>query len=476
MSEEFPFFVVRYHDSDVPAELRRKDNGEIVTTRVARVDTELLAKSATYFWILRENQRTELWQVNPARPLVNLDIGIDWSSEGVAQDSYHYSPEGQTLAIRDGGGRAYLLDLAWLTAAADESLAAPVVSCLPFAVHPFNANVLSQEEYLGEAPSLACPEYMLLLGQARLAARRQDVQGATKYFEAALELEPTLSINPVTEANRLVRAATLVEGNILANDARRLLLAGELTAAADTLREAQAKNEQVEINAAVNRVARGHVEQGQEFINQNRFDEAAQKFAALVELEALFGAVAIDQEIRLQAAQGFIAIGERFAENGQVEAATGAFANALIFDPTIEIDPAHEARAIAAQMQWARGRSLAQALRIAEAIKAFESAKELDATIDIDPQMGAAKFGAEALVAQGQRLAKWGDTEGALAKFAEAQRLYPSLELDPAAEVTRLAPTATPISSSPLATPTPVSESPSATPIATVTLTVPPDR
>jgi tetratricopeptide (TPR) repeat protein len=469
-------FFVGQSASDAPGELRSETDGTLIM-RSVRTLGYAPYRAQGYFFVERsDNHHTELWQIDPLRRLVDLGIGLPWADSKLPEDALVFKDEVQTLAIRYEDGRGYLLDLTWLEAMQERAFTDGIssaelvsVACLPFAIHPFDESLLHSMDYLvqdveflGERPTLACPQPLRLVEQGRQAARQLDLAAASELFRAAIAQDATLAIEPESAAAR-------VAGESLARHARLLHLQGELDGAAMKFAEARSHAPSIEISPDLQRLVASQLSTGQAFLRSGEIVSATLRFDALVAMDETFGAGTLDQASRVAVAQAYATIGETLAQEGKVKAATSVFAKAIALDPALHIDPGAQATTLAAQTLLDRGRGLARNQHIEEAVEAFAAALALDPSIAIAAEEEARRLAAEALVAQGQTLAKWGNGQGALVKFAAAQALDPSLELDPVAEVTRLAPTptATPNAQSPLATPTPICKSLLATPTMT---------
>ncbi len=218
VSEAASFFMVYYDDA--PGELRNKTDGSLYERSVAQITYDPTA-SAAHFWIRRNNQRTELWQLDPPQQLVDLNIGIEWNDEQIVANGLHFDHEQQTLAIRYEDRRADLLDLAWLAELADAT--GPITdtidfSCLPFATRPFDMTILNRPEYLGDQPPRACQDAPGLLAQGRGLARMGRVDEAIVKFQAALALDPSLPVKPENDAKVLAAATYRTQGRQLVFD------------------------------------------------------------------------------------------------------------------------------------------------------------------------------------------------------------------------------------------------------------------
>jgi tetratricopeptide (TPR) repeat protein len=345
ISDTFPYFVVRYND-DTPWELRNKADGALITDWVATIDDQY--SPLGYFFVKRsDNQHTELWQLDPPKRLTDLGIGLPWQSDGLSTDVFLLNAEEQTLAIRYEDGRAYLLDLAWLAEIQErttvEDTGNPVLTslaCLPFAIHPFEEALLQNTEYLGETPSLACPEPLRLVEQGRHAAQQLDVATASAFFQAAIDQDPKLAIKPEVTAAQLAAQSLVRQG-------RLLLWQSKLDEAAAKLIEALGYDPTLAIDVEIEQFVLNQLAAGQTLLTAQQIVTATLRFDTLTMLEETVGAGTLDQTTKVTITQAYVTIGEMLAQAGNAAEATAAFAKAQALDPALTLDPVAEVTRLA---------------------------------------------------------------------------------------------------------------------------------
>ncbi|MBL1202440.1 MAG: hypothetical protein FWK04_26070 [Nostoc sp. GBBB01] len=255
------------------------------------------------------------------------------------------------------------------------------------------------------------------------------IAGAIAKFRQALELDPSLELEPEAEANRLA-AQTLVEQG-------RELVAPE----AETLRARAQTTIFSQENYQVRRIVKNYCSDLDIDGAIAKFQQA-KKFDSTLQLEP-------EVEAHRLAAQTLVEQGKRLAENQvDVRGAIAKFQQAKELDPNLELEPEVEAHRLAALTLVKQARELVspsyyysdEDIDIAEAIAKFRQAKELDPNLELEPQAEAHRLAAQTLVEQGRRLAEnKADAREAIAKFQQAKELDPSLSLDPEAEAKRLA-------------------------------------
>jgi tetratricopeptide (TPR) repeat protein len=346
ISDTFPYFVVTYED-DTPRELRRKADGMFITEWVATIDANEYATLGYFFVERSDNRHTELWQLDPPKRLTDLGIGLPWKDGVLPAELLLFNVEEQTLAIRYEDGRAYLFDLAWLAETQERTTgegagnsAMPALTCLPFATHPFTETLLQKDEYLGERPTLTCPEPLRLVEQGRHAARQLDVDKAKAFFQAAIDQDPTLALEPETTAAQLAAQSLVRQGNLL-------LWQSKLDEAATKLAEARGYDPTIAIDTVLQRLIAAQLSAGQASLTEQQIVSATLRFDALVALEETFGVGTLDQTTKVAVAQAYITIGETLAQAGNAAEATAAFAKAQALDPALTLDPVAEVTRLA---------------------------------------------------------------------------------------------------------------------------------
>jgi hypothetical protein len=154
IDKDFAFFRLSY--ADTADQLRSKADGSLMTADVDQVwyDPNV---SPDYCMVTRKDQHTELWQLEPLRRLVDLNIGLGLS---VSSTLPLFDPGNNTLSVTYEDGRSYLLDLAWLAEAQNDGGAADGdlfdTACWPYAGRYFDPTILTKPEYLGDRPLKAC--------------------------------------------------------------------------------------------------------------------------------------------------------------------------------------------------------------------------------------------------------------------------------------------------------------------------------
>jgi hypothetical protein len=102
-------------------------------------------------WLPYESGDSELWEwTSIPHRIADLGTGV-----------FHkvFDPSNRQLFVHYGDGRAYFLDLDWLSELDDKAASMPLekltrVTCLALAAHRFDEAVL--KPYLGDQPPQAC--------------------------------------------------------------------------------------------------------------------------------------------------------------------------------------------------------------------------------------------------------------------------------------------------------------------------------
>lgn len=149
-----PLFVV-YYRGDTPSEVRRTADGSPVQLSDAITEAEFYGnnKLGTYLKVRYKNGLYALWGLQDEPYL------LTWFDSGL--QSTYFDLEWKRLITEYQGGRARLLDLAWLEAIGGKAERLPEeqlieVACMPFKTELFDENLLTDEDYLGDRPPQAC--------------------------------------------------------------------------------------------------------------------------------------------------------------------------------------------------------------------------------------------------------------------------------------------------------------------------------
>jgi tetratricopeptide (TPR) repeat protein len=151
--------------------------------------------------------------------------------------------------------------------------------------------------------------------------------------------------------------------------------------------------------------------------------------------------LAIDPEVEAKrvAAREPLRAARKLAEQGKVDEAVAQYEQAMKLYPTPGLDPRAEAERLAAPWFVQQGRTLALAGSVSEAVTQFERAAALDPSLGIRPKEEAGRLAAPRFVAEGRKLAGEGRVAGAVPQFEQAIALDPTLGIVPQQEAGRLA-------------------------------------
>ncbi len=296
------------------------------------------------------------------------------------------------------------------------------------------------------------PEALLLVMQGRLLALQQNVEGAIAKFQEALKLAPDLPLNSLTEAQRYAVPVLIKHGTTLAKQD------GDVLGAIAKFRQAVKLDPTLNLDPEVEakRLASPTlVEQGKRLVNNSNskvnVSGAIAKFRQAVKLDPTLN---LDPEVEAKrlASQTLVEQGKSLVNNScsrvNVSGAIAKFRQAVKLDPTLNLDPEVEAKRLASQALVEQGKSLVNnsyaQVDISGAIAKFRQAVEIDPTLNLDPEVEAKRLLAASLIKQGILLAEPPyvrklDLEGAIAKFRQAVEIDPTLNLDPEVEAKRLA-------------------------------------
>jgi tetratricopeptide (TPR) repeat protein len=126
------------------------------------------------------------------------------------------------------------------------------------------------------------PVHSSFIEAGKNLARSGDVDGAIAIFQRALELDPSLTLNPKAEAHKLAARALVAKGQQLAQ-------AGDLESAVETFQKAQALDSTLSLEPqaeAKKWVVQGLLAKGQELIRQGKVHEALEAYARAKTLDA----------------------------------------------------------------------------------------------------------------------------------------------------------------------------------------------
>jgi WD40 repeat protein len=121
---------------------------------------------------------------------------------------------------------------------------------------------------------------------------------------------------------------------------------------------------------------------------------------------------------------------EAFAIANDVEAATDRFAQALKLNPSLDLDPATEARQIAAQTLIHEGKQLIENNDLDGAIAKFQAAVARDSNLDLDPELEAKQIKANLLLQKSENLIYSMNADSvatAVQLYEEAHALVPEI-------------------------------------------------
>jgi hypothetical protein len=152
-----PYFLIRY--TSARPELRDGLTARVVFTLPDQINGLKIEScissdpclSGPYLWLPYESGDSELWEwTSIPHRIADLGTGV-----------FHkvFDPSNRQLFVHYGDGRAYFLDLDWLSELDDKAASMPLekltrVTCLALAAHRFDEAVL--KPYLGDQPPQAC--------------------------------------------------------------------------------------------------------------------------------------------------------------------------------------------------------------------------------------------------------------------------------------------------------------------------------
>ena len=125
------------------------------------------------------------------------------------------------------------------------------------------------------------------------------------------------------------------------------------------------------------------VDKGRELARASKVDRAAGTFRQALEYDPTLN-LEPETEARRLAAPALVDNGRKLARAGEVDKAAGAFRQALEYDPTLNLEPETDARHLAAEVLVNKGRELARRGDIKRAIANFSAAQESDPNLKID--------------------------------------------------------------------------------------------
>jgi tetratricopeptide (TPR) repeat protein len=125
------------------------------------------------------------------------------------------------------------------------------------------------------------------------------------------------------------------------------------------------------------------------------------------------------------AAEGLVIQGDDLARNGTIDEALATYEEALLLDPTLELDAQAQASKMMVEGLIGEGRRLASAGDVDSALAAFEKAVALDPDLALEPVEDVAELAVPELIEQSEALARDGDIDEAITKLEEAMALQP---------------------------------------------------
>ena len=140
-----------------PAELRRTENGELVTLFDHPLHDGDFSVDSTYFVARFRDGTNELWNFRAASRLTRLGLSLGSGAIGGEDEGYHFDMDSKRLIVWYTNGQVYLLDINWLemmtTAASSDDLIR--VACWPFKSTNF-FDEAALKPYLENTPLQAC--------------------------------------------------------------------------------------------------------------------------------------------------------------------------------------------------------------------------------------------------------------------------------------------------------------------------------